>query len=53
MKQTDPMPEATPRPLRRPYRAPQLVVYGDLTALTLTEATNNMNDKGNGSFSMT
>lgn len=38
---------------RRPYTTPMLVVYGDLTRLTLSNATNNMNDKGNGSFSMT
>ena len=46
------MTDVTPPP-RRPYRTPALVVYGDLTALTLSNATNNMNDKGNGSFSMT
>ena len=38
---------------RRPYAAPRLVVYGDLRTVTLSNASNNMNDKGNGSFSMT
>jgi hypothetical protein len=38
---------------RRPYQAPTLQVYGDLTRLTLNAVTDNMNDKGNGSFSMT
>jgi len=38
---------------RRPYTRPRLVVYGDLGDLTLSNPTNNMNDKGSGSFSMT
>lgn len=42
-----------PENKRRPYLAPVLQVYGDLTQLTLNTASENMNDKGNGSFSMT
>lgn len=38
---------------RRPYQRPVIAVYGDVRALTLNNVTNNMNDKGNGSFSMT
>jgi hypothetical protein len=37
----------------RVYAAPRLIVYGDLTAITLSNDSNNMNDKGNGSFTMT
>jgi hypothetical protein len=49
-----PMDTPTTSPAtRRPYAAPTLVVYGDLRSVTLSNATNNMNDKGNGSFSMT
>ncbi len=35
------------------YARPALKVYGDAAVITRTSATNNMNDKGNGSFSMT
>ena len=38
---------------RRPYRRPVLAVFGAVHDQTLSNATNNMNDKGNGSFSMT
>ena len=38
---------------RKPYVAPRLVVYGGIASVTLSNNTNNMNDKGNGSFSMT
>lgn len=38
---------------RRPYHPPALIVYGDLTHLTLSSVSNNMNDKGNGSQTMT
>jgi hypothetical protein len=41
--------EKTPRV----YVPPRLIVYGDLTAITLNNVSNNMNDKGTGSFSMT
>jgi hypothetical protein len=43
----------TPRPTRRPYVRPALLVYGDLRGLTLSNESFNMNDKGNGSASMT
>ncbi|HET6764013.1 MAG TPA: hypothetical protein VFH27_10075 [Longimicrobiaceae bacterium] len=42
----------TPAALR-PYTRPRLVVYGDLGDLTQSNNSNNMNDKGNGSFTMT
>ncbi|MDB4947876.1 MAG: hypothetical protein JWM27_525 [Gemmatimonadetes bacterium] len=42
--------DATPR---KPYERPAVAVYGDLRLLTLNNTSNNMNDKGNGSFSMT
>lgn len=38
---------------RQPYARPALRVYGAVHDLTLSSTTNNMNDKGNGSFSMT
>jgi hypothetical protein len=38
---------------RRAYVAPVLVVYGAVQDLTLSNLSNNMNDKGNGSTSMT
>lgn len=47
------MPEFDSSAPRRPFRTPQLVVYGDLTALTLFNVTDNMNDKGSGSTRMT
>ena len=37
----------------RPYTRPRLTVYGDLRAVTLSNVSNAMNDKGNGSQSMT
>ncbi len=40
-------------PTRRPYSKPRLKVYGDMRELTLTTVSNNMNDPGNGSQSMT
>jgi hypothetical protein len=41
-------------PARRPeYRRPELKVYGEMKAVTQSNASTNMNDKGNGSFSMT
>lgn len=40
-------------PSRRPYVRPALVVFGDVRDLTLTSLTQNMNDPGNGSSSMT
>jgi hypothetical protein len=36
-----------------PYRRPRLTVYGDLRAVTLSNVSDNKNDKGNGSQSMT
>jgi hypothetical protein len=39
--------------LRRPYAAPSLVVYGELRVVTQSNVSINMNDKGNGSASMT
>ena len=41
------MPDAAP------YDRPVLRVYGDVATVTQTSSTTNMNDKGNGSFSMT
>ena len=38
---------------RRPYQRPLLAVFGSVHDRTLSNASNNMNDKGNGSFSMT
>lgn len=38
---------------RRPYSSPRLAVYGDVRALTLSNLSMNMNDKGNGSATMT
>jgi hypothetical protein len=38
---------------RSAYRRPVLKVYGELRTVTLSNNSNNMNDKGNGSFSMT
>jgi hypothetical protein len=40
-------------PTLRPYSKPRLKVYGDMRDLTLTSASQNMNDPGNGSLSMT
>jgi hypothetical protein len=42
-----------PRAGRRSYRRPVLAVFGSVHDRTLSNASNNMNDKGNGSFSMT
>lgn len=38
---------------KRAYVAPVLVVYGAVRDLTLSNFSDNMNDKGNGSQSMT
>ena len=38
---------------RKPYTTPTLAVYGDLRDLTQSNVSINMNDKGNGSSSMT
>ena len=47
------MDTSRPPATRRPYQRPALAVYGDVRTVTLSNQTNNMNDKGNGSFSMT
>jgi hypothetical protein len=47
------MDPAATASVRRPYAAPALRVYGDLRELTLTNLTQNMNDPGNSSTSMT
>ena len=36
-----------------PYVRPQLQVFGEMRLLTQTNVSKNMNDPGNGSFSMT
>lgn len=38
---------------RRPYSSPRLTVYGDVRDITLTSLTQNKNDPGNNSQSMT
>ena len=38
---------------RKPYLRPRLAVFGDVRALTLSNVSKNMNDKGNGSATMT
>jgi hypothetical protein len=38
---------------RSPYRRPQLSVYGQLQVVTQSNVSRNMNDKGNGSQTMT
>jgi len=40
-------------PPRRPYRRPALTVFGDMRELTLASISNNMNDPGHSSQSMT
>jgi len=35
------------------YRRPELKIYGEMKVVTQSNASDNMNDKGNGSFSMT
>ena len=46
--------DATPQDgTRKPYATPRLAVYGDLRDLTQNNVTVQMNDKGNGSASMT
>jgi len=42
-----------PNEAKAAYARPALKVYGDAAAITLTSVSNNMNDKGNGSNSMT
>jgi hypothetical protein len=42
-----------PTPPRRPYERPRLTVFGDLRVVTLTNASQNMNDPGNSSASRT
>lgn len=38
---------------KQPYRRPELCVYGAFRAVTQSNVSNNMNDPGNGSTSMT
>lgn len=38
---------------RRPYRRPALIVFGDMRELTLASISQNMNDPGHSSQSMT
>ncbi len=45
-------PSSTHAP-RRPYRRPALTVFGDMRELTLASLTQNMNDPGHSSNSMT
>jgi hypothetical protein len=40
-------------PAKRAYVPPVLVVFGAVQDLTLSSLTNNMNDKGSGSRTMT
>jgi hypothetical protein len=47
------MNDQTPPETRRPYAPPRLTVYGDLRTVTRTSLTQNMNDPGNSSRSMT
>jgi hypothetical protein len=44
------MSDASPK---REYRRPELKVYGEMKVVTQSNSSINMNDKGNGSFSMT
>lgn len=46
------MPDSLPTP-RRPYRRPVLAVFGDMRDLTLASQSNNMNDPGQSSLTMT
>jgi hypothetical protein len=40
--------------VRKPeYRRPELKVYGEMKVVTQSNSSDNMNDKGNGSFTMT
>ena len=40
--------------VRKPeYRRPELKVYGEMKVVTQSNVSDNKNDKGNGSFSMT
>jgi hypothetical protein len=43
----------TPPPEKQPYATPIVVGYGNVHELTRTNVTNNMNDPGNGSATMT
>lgn len=45
-------PSSSPAP-RRPYRRPALTVFGEMRELTLASLTQNMNDPGHSSNSMT
>lgn len=45
------MPSSTPS--RRPYTRPALVVFGDVRELTQASLTQNMNDPGQSSQTMT
>jgi len=38
------MKRAAQVPLKKPYQAPKLIVYGDLTQLTMTKAKGGMFD---------
>jgi hypothetical protein len=47
-------PQTPPSAGKKPYRAPQLQVYGSLAALTKANLSNNgMNDPGSGSTTKT
>jgi hypothetical protein len=48
------MPDSSPSPTpRRPYLRPTLTVFGDVRDLTLASQSQNMNDPGHSSLSMT
>lgn len=47
-----PQPSMSHSP-RRPYRRPALTVFGDVRELTLASLTQNMNDPGQSSATMT
>ena len=48
------MPHSSPSPARRrPYLRPTLTVFGDVRDLTLASQSNNMNDPGHSSLTMT
>lgn len=47
------MRSEAPKPAKRAYVPPVLVVYGAVRDLTLSSPTNNMNDKGSSSRTRT